>query len=145
MSDRAHRLQELNDLHNSLLNTAKETFCPALRWAMDKLGCPDAAAVHARTSKERTALIHALLETHKEAHRHPFDVAKNTAFLTAHAAVFDAMEPAGETTAEPPYPRCACGAHEWGPNTTRITDANGQEHYRQKCATQVKTSGDSHG
>ena len=38
------------------------------------------------------------------------------------------------------YPRCACGAHEWGPNTTRITDVNGQEHYRAKCATQVKTS-----
>jgi hypothetical protein len=37
MTDRAQRLQQLKDLHNSLLNTAKETFCPALRWAMSCL------------------------------------------------------------------------------------------------------------
>lgn len=42
--ERSLRLRQLNDLHNSLLNTAKETFCPAIRWAMDQLGCPDAAA-----------------------------------------------------------------------------------------------------
>jgi len=39
------------------------------------------------------------------------------------------------------YPRCACGAYEWGTNTTRITDVNGQEHYREKCATQVNRGG----
>lgn len=30
--------------------------------------------------------------------------------------------------------RCRCGAFEWGPNTTRITDSNGQEHYLEACA-----------
>lgn len=42
--ERAFRLRQLNDLHNVLVNTGREKFCPALRWAMDQLGCPDAAA-----------------------------------------------------------------------------------------------------
>lgn len=43
-NERTLRLRQLNDLHNSLVHTAEEAFCPALRWAMDRLGCPDAAA-----------------------------------------------------------------------------------------------------
>jgi len=41
---------------------------------------------------------------------------------------------AAETSAPVTYPRCRCGRFEWGPNTTRITDVNGQEHYREACA-----------
>lgn len=42
--ERGLRLAQLNDLHNQLVGTHQEHFCPALRWAMDHLGCPVATA-----------------------------------------------------------------------------------------------------
>jgi hypothetical protein len=49
MSDeeKSLRLSQLNDLHNQLVNTEQEKFCPALRWALSALGCPDAVAPRA--------------------------------------------------------------------------------------------------
>lgn len=33
--------------------------------------------------------------------------------------------------------RCHCGSHEWGPNTTKITDSHGRLHFTDHCSVET--------
>lgn len=36
--------------------------------------------------------------------------------------------------------RCHCGSHEWGPNTTKITDSHGRLHFTDHCSVETGDS-----